>query len=183
MFWKMPEIWTVGYGGLGKDLFLASLRRAGIEAVADVRSAPFSRAFPWVCKEQLKQLLKDSGIAYVWLPELGGKVEVSSYEEVWESEAFLKGIGRLEAGAGKMRVAMLCAEMDPMECHRGLMVGEFLFRRGWRVVHLWPEREEEHGQACLRLANRLGMKDSLFWSGEDLRREAVREMGKRVLGR
>src|SRR3712207_1446194 len=69
----LPELRTVGHSTHALDAFLALLRGAGIEAIADVRRFPGSRRHPHFGAEPLAAALRDAGIAYVHVPELGGR--------------------------------------------------------------------------------------------------------------
>jgi uncharacterized protein (DUF488 family) len=116
-----------------------------VTAVADVRSAPVSRFAPHFNKDRLARSLAEQGIAYVFLgKELGGRPErpelfsdgVADYEKMAKLPLFKAGIDRLLAGAESHRVAIMCAEADPLDCHRCLLVGRALAEAGVDVGHI-----------------------------------------------
>lgn len=141
----MASLFTIGHSNHDPDAFLALLRGHGIDAVADVRSQPFSRRFPHFRKNALQGWLAESGVSYVFLGrELGARREepecyVSGqvdFERVAALPAFLSGLERVEAGAARYRVALMCAEADPLQCHRAILVAPALEARGLQVKHI-----------------------------------------------
>src|SRR2546423_472439 len=123
---------SVGYSNHSLEEFLALLRRAGVTALADVRSHPASRYNPHTNGPQLAASLRAIGIAYVFLgDQLGGRPEPRElyneegrvdYELVRETDFFREGLTRLIRGSEQYTIAMMCGEEDPLDCHRGLMI-------------------------------------------------------------
>src|SRR5688500_18502351 len=114
----------------------------GVTAVADVRTAPFSRHYPHFNKEQLREELRLDRIAYVFLGrQLGGRPSnrtfysdsIVDYEKMATAEPFKKGLDRVIEGAKQYRIALVCSEHNPLDCHRCLLVGRGLSERGVRV--------------------------------------------------
>src|SRR5438128_2289753 len=111
------RLFSVGHSVLAPDAFLALLRGAGVTAVADVRSAPYSRRLPQFNRDELRTALREAGIEYVFLGEqLGGRPRDRSlydlegrvrYEAVRRTPAFRDGLERLREGARRYAVAML----------------------------------------------------------------------------
>ena len=122
----VAELYTVGHSNHAIEHFLALLRRHGVETVADVRSRPYSRFVPHFGKERLARLLEDAGLGYLFLGrELGGKppkgerhAPAMTYQVRVAQPEFREGLDRLLRAAGTNRVALLCRERDPLECHR-----------------------------------------------------------------
>src|SRR5579872_6567480 len=113
------EVLTIGHSTLPYERFLALLRQASVTAVADVRTAPFSRHFPHFNSDVLRDELRHDNIAYVFLgKELGGRPKdkrffcdgVADYEKMAETEEFERGLDRVIEGAKKYRIAMMCSE-------------------------------------------------------------------------
>jgi uncharacterized protein (DUF488 family) len=133
------EILTVGHSNHPIDRFLALLRRAGVEVIADVRRFPASRRNPQFNAKALATSLAEAGIAYEpFGDELGGRRGEDpfvAYAEHMATDVFAAGIERLESLARGRRTAPMCAEGDWRHCHRRL-VADALTARGWRVVHL-----------------------------------------------
>lgn len=145
----MRRLWTIGHSIRPWDAFVAMLREAGIEAVADVRRFAGSRRNPQFSGEAMAQSLAEAGIEYVPMPELGGRrrPRPDSVNTAWRSEAF-RGYAdymqgreyaaardRLAGLAESKRTAVLCAEAVWWRCHRGLIADDFK-SRDWEVVHL-----------------------------------------------
>lgn len=171
-------IFTIGHSDHSPEAFLDLLRRHGIETVADVRSAPFSRRFPVFNKESLRGVLAKSGIAYVFLgKELGARPADPSryrdgradYELISRSEAFRNGIERLLEEASCTRIALLCAEKEPLRCHRCILAGRVLAEQGQEVVHILADGSaERHEESMRRLLELYGKaEDDLFLSPQE----------------
>jgi uncharacterized protein (DUF488 family) len=139
-------LFSVGHSNHSAEAFVAVLRRAGVTAIADVRSSPYSRRLPQFNREELLATLRTNEIAYVFLGDLlGGRPQspalydpdgVVNYERVRQTESFRDGLGRLLAGAERFAIAMMCSEADPLDCHRGLMITPALVEQGVAPGHL-----------------------------------------------
>lgn len=147
-----PVLHTIGYAGLEPERFVEILRGAGVEAVADLRSQPHSQHLPAYSQDVLKATLRAAGLLYVYLgKELGARREeeeayageLARYDLVEKLPAFAAGLDRLRKGAAGYRIALLCAEKDPLTCHRALLVGRVLAREGYVLRHLRPDGSAE----------------------------------------
>jgi uncharacterized protein (DUF488 family) len=137
---------SVGHSNHDWPRLLALLQAAGVTAVADVRSSPYSRRLPQYNRGALEGALRAHGIAYVFLGDLlGGRPADrdlydaegwADYERVRQTAAFRRGLDRLLAGAERYTVAMLCGEEDPLDCHRGVMITPALAELGRPPLHL-----------------------------------------------
>ena len=146
-------LWTVGHSNHPLDTFLDLLRRHEIQVLVDVRSSPYSGYCPHFNIEQLKPAVKAAGIQYLYLGDsIGGRAEGAEfydedgrvlYGKVAATEAFKQGIERLMKGIRDYRIAILCGEEDPTNCHRRLLVGRVLGERGVRVMHLRGDGREQ----------------------------------------
>src|SRR5262249_15802767 len=135
-----------GHSNLEIEAFVALLQGAGVTALADVRSSPYSRRLPHFNREALEAVLRTHGIAYVFLgAELGGRPDRPSlyHEEGWadyepmrQTEAFASGMQRVQRGVARYVVALTCSEEDPLDCHRGLMITPALKEAGLVPRHL-----------------------------------------------
>src|SRR4051794_10065082 len=168
-----PRLLSVGHSNHELPAFLDLLRAAGVTAVADVRSAPYSRRLPQFNRGPLEQALRANGIAYVFLGDrLGGRPEDDTlydpdgrvdYEQVRATAAFREGLDRLLRGAERYVVAMLCGEADPLDCHRGLMITPALLERGRAPEHLRKDGSlESTAEMEARLRAATGVGDGLF---------------------
>ncbi len=131
-------IYTIGHSNHTAAYFMQLLKKHGITAVADVRSVPYSRYNPQFNKRNISRLLISENIAYVFLgKELGGKARGAANTSLSPSRpGFQEGIKRLLNGCERYRVAIFCAEKDPMKCHRTFLVGKEIQRQGVTVKHI-----------------------------------------------
>jgi uncharacterized protein (DUF488 family) len=138
-------IFSIGHSNHALGTFLSLLQQADIALVADVRSKPASRFCPQYNREVLEKSLKEAGIGYLFLGDaLGGKPQDKNlwqgdrpdYAKVRASENFARGIAALLDAAKTQRVAMLCAERDPKDCHRFRLIGRSLTDMGVQVRHI-----------------------------------------------
>src|SRR5690242_9735719 len=128
-------VYTIGHSTHAIEKFIALLKSSQIEAVSDVRSWPHSRMNPQFNRETLKRSLREAGIKYVFLgKELGARSEDRGcyrngqvqYDLLANTELFKQGIERVKEGAQKYRVVLMCAEKDPLDCHRTILVARKL---------------------------------------------------------
>ena len=134
-----PVLWTIGHSTATIESFLELLRTHSINAIADVRSAPYSARMPWFSQSPLGLTLKNNGIQYLWIgDQLGGRPgDPSHYDDdghalyglMSETSPFEIGVERIEAAALKFRLAIMCSEEDPKDCHRNTLIGTVLRRR------------------------------------------------------
>ena len=139
-------IFTVGHSNHSLEVFINLLKSHKIDVLVDVRSKPFSRFSPQFNKEGLEKTVRAGGIKYLFLgKELGGRPQGSEfhdnygfvlYSRIAESPLFLEGIDRLIRGIKTYRVAVMCSEENPANCHRRLLVGRVLAKRGVSVRHI-----------------------------------------------
>lgn len=164
----MPtDVYTLGHSTHSVEKFVDLLVRHGLTAIADVRSRPFSRMNPQFNRDALSTALKAQGIAYSFLgKELGARPSDpacyvhgrASYELIARTALFQAGIDRVLDGSKRYRVALVCAEKDPMTCHRAMLVCRHLVRRELGAKHILANGEiEEHNDALRRVASEVGV--------------------------
>lgn len=176
----MNPVFSIGYSLHGIGAFIDLLRCHGVDAVADVRSQPYSKRLPDYSKPDLQRALKAAGIQYVFLgQELGARRSErecyvdgqARYELIARTPAFADGIARLQAGAAKMTPCLMCAEKDPITCHRTVLVCRELARLGLDLRHILEDgRLEPHGDAEKRLMLEEGFVPGqldIFGGGDD----------------
>jgi len=137
---------TIGHSKHPWDRFLALLKQHGIALVVDARSRPFSRFNPQFNRERFAKALGEAGIAYAWRGEaLGGRPADARFhradgtldlEALWSWPALREGLDEVAAEAAARPVAMLCAEEDPMRCHRRVLLTPPLVERVIEVLHI-----------------------------------------------
>lgn len=183
---------TVGHSSHSFLTLIQLLNRHGVTAVADVRSQPHSR-FPHFTRGALEAGLKAEGLGYVFLgKELGARRDESEcyidnradYERITQLPAFTSGIERLERGAQSHVIALMCAEKDPLDCHRTLLVARHLSRRGASIAHILADGAlESQADAKRRLVQMTGAQLTLFepnLSEEELIQRAYDQRGLQI---
>jgi uncharacterized protein (DUF488 family) len=180
-----PTVFTIGHSNHSSERFLALLQGAGITAVADVRSIPRSRRWPHFSRDRLERRLAEAGIAYVFLgAELGGRPDDPAllragrpdYDLMAATPSFRAGLDRVRDGAARYRIALMCAEREPLDCHRFLLVSRHLHERGVGLRHILADGSvEPHEAAEVRLLRQAGIAvDSLFADLAPLRHAIAR---------
>jgi len=134
----MQAIKTIGHSNHPIERFVDLLKAGGVALLVDVRSMPYSRRFPQFGKERLAKSLAEAGIAYVHEgAALGGKPEGGAgYDALSERPAFKDALGRLIERARNTTLCLMCAEKEPLDCHRTVLVSRRLAERGVAVDHL-----------------------------------------------
>jgi uncharacterized protein (DUF488 family) len=187
----MTHVLSIGHSTLDYEQFVARLKAAGVTAIADVRTSPFSRNFPHYNRDILKDALSRDGIAYVFLGrELGGRPigreyytnGVADYVKMATSDDFCSGLDRVEQGSRKYRIAMMCSERSPLDCHRCLLVGRALVGRGVNVEHILGDDkiigQNEIEQQLLAMAGK--HEDDMFASPAERLNDAYTERARKV---
>lgn len=163
------QLFTIGHSSLPIDAFIDLLKANGVEVVVDVRSQPFSRRFPQFSYEALKGALKHSGMQYVFLGrELGARREErevyvdgqAKYELISQCTSFQIGIRRLIVGVQRFRIALMCAEKDPLTCHRTILVCRHLKPYDLAIIHILSDGAlERQSEAERRLLHEEGFNE------------------------
>lgn len=150
------ELFTIGHSNLSIEAFVLLLQQHGITAVADVRSHPFSRYLPHFNKSEITASLSSVGIQYVFLgKELGARPEDLScydtsgkalYDRIAATPLFSAGIQRLLKGAANYKICLMCAEKDPITCHRTILVCHNLKYFNLQINHILSDGNLESHQ-------------------------------------
>jgi len=187
----MNELFTIGYSPHTLDSFLNILRAYKIDALVDVRSSPYSQFKPEFNQDSLRDFLKGHNIAYVFLGDYcGARVEDPScylngkvdYELVANSQKFKEGLKRIQKGMEKFCIVLMCAEKDPITCHRTILVCRNMLNSGVEISHiLGDSKTEKHRDSENRLMKlfKLDLPD-LFRSEEQRLDEAYLLQGKKI---
>lgn len=182
---------TIGHSTHALEDFVALLRRHEVTAMADVRSAPYSRINPQFNREPLTAALEAEGIRYVYLGDaLGGRSADPAcyeggrirYDRVATTEPFRRGLARVVHGAARHRIALMCAEKEPLDCHRTLLVARALDEQGVDVAHIHADGAlERHAEAMDRLLAILKLpREDLYQTREELIVTAIARQEERV---
>jgi uncharacterized protein (DUF488 family) len=187
----MDKLFTIGHSNHEIDRFIDLLEMNSITAVCDVRSSPYSSYNPQFNQGPLQTSLKRRNIAYVFLGnELGprsedpacyafGKVQ---YSRLAATENFRGGIKRLMAGMKKYRIAMMCAEKDPIGCHRMILICRALRKEPIEIQHILEDGcLEELRRSEQRMLIELKLPQlRLFENPEDLIQRAYNTQSERI---
>ena len=186
-------IYTIGHSNHPIEHFVCLLQQHGIQALADVRSNPYSRFNPQFNREKLQaSLAAAGGIRYVFLgEELGARSKDPacydaegrvSYTRLAQTPLFRQGIDRLQTGMQQLRIAIMCAERNPLECHRTILVSRELEKVGIPVTHILHDGTlEPNRHALQRLAAELKLAETdLFRSQDELIQDAYEMQGRRM---
>ena len=177
------DLFSIGHSNIAAEHFLALLRDVGVDTIADVRSTPFSRRFPWFSGKNLAATLTQHDMTYLAYGDtLGGRPRdtalyrdgVADYEAMARQPDFQIGLDRLLADAARARVCLMCAEREPLDCHRCLLVARSLAERGLTIGHILHDGTvEPHTATEQRLLALTGATDDLFVTGQDERLAAA----------
>lgn len=182
----MPVVLTIGHSNHALERFLSLLQGAGVEMVADIRSMPASRRQPQFNKDPLAQALHGAGLSYLWLGrELGGRPGdptlftdgIADFERMAETQSFRDGVARVLAEVEWLRLALMCAEKEPLDCHRCLLVGRALAAQGTEVRHILADGGSI---SQTQIEDELLGSDELFSSREERLAAAYLTRGRRI---
>lgn len=139
-------VFTIGHSNHTFEAFVDLLKEQEIGVLVDVRSQPYSKYTPHFDHRNLQAALTGQGFKYIYLgKELGGRPDGAGYYDaeghvlysrLADSPAFLQGIERLVKGIQQYRVAIMCSEEDPAECHRRLLICRVLEEKGIIIEHI-----------------------------------------------
>ena len=185
----MKQIYTIGYSAFPKpEEMIDVIRYYSITCLVDVRSSPYSSYYVEFNREPLAARLKKAGILYRnYAREFGARQEDPRYltpdgyldfGKFTQSEAFLDGVGKLTGGIDLGYVfVLMCADKDPMECHRGIMIGKALKDLGFEVKHILEGNHlETQEEMELRV---VGNQISMF-DGDDAIGRFYREQAEKI---
>lgn len=186
-----PIVLTIGHSNHSMVDFVELLQQHGVTAIADVRSMPYSRFNPQFNRDALDRSLKTHGIKHVFLGrELGARSEDPScyengrvqYQRLARTDLFQRGIQRVIRGANNYRIALMCAEKEPLECHRTILVSHTLAELGISIQHILADgRLESHEATMERLLDLLGLpQQDLFFSKDELIAQAMAKQEERI---
>lgn len=156
------KLYTIGYSGYDQNEFIRTLKKNEITRLIDVRSVPASRFRPEYNQAVLERLLPAADIEYIHMGRsFGARQEnakclpedgVLDFSAFSRTEVFLEGVreteGWMKAG---IQCALMCAEKDPVTCHRSILIGRSFHERGWKVVHIREDGLEDQNQLEQRL--------------------------------
>lgn len=187
----MFPVMTIGHSNHDSATFIGLLTQHGVTAIADVRSAPFSRYNPQFNRDRLRDTLRSVGIKYVFLGEqLGARTDDAScyeggkvqYDRLSKTVLFRKGIERVLDGARSQKIALMCAEKEPLDCHRTILVARAIFEAGIDVQHILADGSvETHQDTICRLLSNLSLPEQdMFRSPQEIQSDAYAIRGQQI---
>ena len=155
-FDKTPVVYTIGHSNHSLEQFLELLKQHDIQAVIDVRSYPYSRWVPHFNRETLKKALEARGIRYLFMGNLlGGRPQGQEfynqkgevlYKNLAKAPFFKKGLAEVLKLAPSVKLVLMCSEENPHSCHRFLLIGKELLKKGVRVLNILRNGSLEEGK-------------------------------------
>ena len=189
---KKRTVYTIGHSNHEIRNYISLLKQHRVNAVADVRSVPYSRYYPQFNRENLIDSLRVHGIEYVFLgKELGARTDNPEcyengrvrYRLLARTRLFREGIEWVRKGSKHKNIALMCAEKDPLDCHRTILVARELVKVGLDIAHILADGQvERHNIAMKRLLEQLGMGGhrDLFLTEEQLMDKAYAAKERRI---
>ena len=146
-------IYTIGYPEFPINEFLDVIKHYGIDCVIDVRSSPFSNYYSDYNKDALENALKQHNILYRnYANEFGARQtnpafysgDIVDFDKFINSAQFLEGVSKVKKGIERgYTFVLMCAEKDPIKCHRSIMLGKGFSNNGFDVRHIISRTELE----------------------------------------
>jgi uncharacterized protein (DUF488 family) len=140
-------LYSIGHGNRSAEELISLLKSFGVQYLIDVRSSPYSKFNPQFNQNTLKFSVENEGVKYVFMGDvLGGRPKdvtcykeggVVDYEIIKTKDFFKSGIERIKVAYEKnIKVALMCSESKPQECHRSKLIGEVLRDANITVQHI-----------------------------------------------
>lgn len=169
---QLNILYTIGHSNHKIEDFLSLLKTHGINCIVDVRSTPYSHYNTQFNREFLASELRNANIEYIYLGnQLGARTgDAHSYnknsvnfEYLAKTEQFHIGLKHLTDISSKYRIALMCAEKDPIECHRFILICKNLKNYGFHIKHILSDGSiEDNNETERRLIRVLKIEPNLF---------------------
>lgn len=184
-------IYTVGHSNYESDELIKLLSSHAIEVIADVRQHPYSKYVSHFNKEKIEQTLSNANIKYVFMGDLLGArpQDINCYtdnrvdfKKLSKASFFQDGISRLLNGSQKFRIAIMCAEKDPITCHRTILVCRELLKHNIKILHILSDSTIEDNEITEKRLLKIHklQNDELFRSYEERLVDAYDRQGKKM---
>jgi uncharacterized protein (DUF488 family) len=184
-------LFTVGHSDYELSYFIGLLKCNGVTAIADVRSMPYSQANPQYNRPNLEKELLQNEIRYVFLgDELGARRSErqcyvdnrADYHLIAKLPTFHHGLDRIRRGLDQYRIALVCAEKDPLTCHRMILVCRHLRREDFDIWHILEDgccESQKHAES--RLLKSLDLESKgLFQPQDEVLEEAFDRQAEKI---
>ncbi len=146
-------VYTIGYAGTAIERFVEILKNKRVDILIDVRSIPRSQYFYQFNDNILSKALSNAGIKYEnWKREFGARQDneefytdgILDYGKFAKSKQFQDGISKIkELVNHDINICLMCAEIDPVNCHRAILCGKELYANGLSIIHIIAKRNGE----------------------------------------
>jgi uncharacterized protein (DUF488 family) len=183
-------LFTIGHSAHPLEHLVDLLARHSVEVIADVRSVPYSRRNPQFNREPLESALRERGMKYVFLgKEFGARSENPAcyvdgkvqYDRLAREPSFQIGLERIKKGIDGFRVALMCAERDPLNCHRAILVCRALRDPELEIGHILADGSlENNAESERRLTSMMNVRPDIFHTVEDCVEEAYDRQAGRI---
>jgi uncharacterized protein (DUF488 family) len=152
-----PTLFSIGHSNVAAERLIALLEQHNIQALCDVRSAPYSRYNPQFNRETLAATLQAASIAYRYMGDaLGGMPTDSAlrtedgahadYARIAAAPSFQHALSQLIELGQRTPTAFMCGEADYHGCHRHRLITPALIERGVVVWHIMANGSRERGE-------------------------------------
>lgn len=185
------RIFTIGYSIHNLDSFINIMKKYKITVIADVRSQPFSKYKPEFNRDTFHNNLKKNKISYIYLGEecgarssnpecyINGK---ANYKLIANTEIFKNCINRIKKGISKYNICLMCAEKDPINCHRTILICRNLRSKNLKIKHLLFDGSVEDNKDTEKRLMKLNKipEHDLFMTENDLIEKAYDIQGDKI---
>lgn len=187
----METIYTIGYAGFEIESFLKALKEHGITVLIDVRSSPVaSEYYKAYSKDVLEPLLKSNNILYRnYSAEFGARQTNKDwftngyldFKKFTNTDNFKSGVKKIKDGmALNYKFVLMCAEKDPINCHRTIMISKALQDLGFQIKHILPNDLETQEELNKRLLKLYFPNSSLFDDEQTMLEESYRLQNEKI---
>ncbi|AXP80541.1 hypothetical protein CJ739_1452 [Mariniflexile rhizosphaerae] len=162
-------IYSIGHGNKSIDSFINELKKYDIEYLLDVRTSPMSKFNPQFNRPLLEEDLKKHLITYMFAGEqLGGLPKDPScytngkvdYSKIRQKPFFQDAIKVLiEANKENMKIALMCSESNPAECHRSKLIGQELLEHNISLNHIVSNKLKDQKTVIYELTKGKGLSN------------------------
>lgn len=183
-------LFTIGHSTHSVEYFISLLKKHDVRAIYDVRSMPYSRHNPQFNREPLTEQLCTAGISYFFLGKelgarsdnpacyIGGKVQ---YNYLVDEPSFQQGLRRVRKGIEDCRSALMCAEREPLSCHRTILIGRELREPDLNIEHILADGSVEENSATeRRLMKILNIVPDMLLHERDCIEEAYEKQARNI---
>ena len=171
----MPTLYTLGHSNHDGAAFLDLLRQQGVDVLVDVRAVPYSKRHPQFRKRALEAVCRAAGVDYRWRGEALGGIRrdgaCRTFAEAAGRPGFAEALGELVGLAHDRTPALMCAEKEPMACHRTALVCRHLAARpdarDLAIRHIRADGSlEHHPDFERRLVAEMGVDSGDLFAGD-----------------